>query len=313
VAIWASTLVVIALDLRVIHDTWWLGSDLQPTLASIGDLVHGRPLDHQFVYPPSVLLLGLPFAAVQHHGLTANYVLLAIEIASLIIGFWATTRAVGRTVGDATIAAIALMFALSGQAIYMLQLENLSAFLVCAVSLFYVLAVQDQWDWAAVALGVSFAIKPMLIPLLAILILEREWRALAISLAIPVALNLAVVPFVPDLGAFLHQAVSLTVGKKAAHEASNANLGNMALVMGLSKAASLLIRILVGLASLVCSARAWVRSQPGSRRIMWTGSLLIAGVLCCTSETHPFYPLMLMSVAFVAAKERSHLAPGMAR
>jgi arabinofuranan 3-O-arabinosyltransferase len=52
--------------------------------------------------------------------------------------------------------------------------------------------VTHQW-WAGVAIGLTVVVKPLLLPLLLIPLLNRQWRALVTAFAVPVLFNLAAI------------------------------------------------------------------------------------------------------------------------
>jgi arabinofuranan 3-O-arabinosyltransferase len=54
-----------------------------------------------------------------------------------------------------------------------------------------------EW-WAGVAIGLTAVVKPLLLPLLLIPLLNRQWRTLVAAIAVPVLFNAAAWPLVSD-------------------------------------------------------------------------------------------------------------------
>ena len=58
-------------------------------------------------------------------------------------------------------------------------LENLSALMAFGLAAVLLLASRGRWNEAGAVLGLSIAIKPLLIVVVVVFLLARKWRALA--------------------------------------------------------------------------------------------------------------------------------------
>ena len=225
----------------------------------------------------------------------------------MIVAMWALAKVlILRRLADPGMALIALVVTLSAQLVFILQLENLTLTPHTGSGSVLLLAIdRDRWLWAGAILGLSFTVKPMLVPLIVILIFERKWKATAISLAIPAVLSAAALPFITDPGSVIRNAISFTAGSKAAHESNSANLGEVAKMLNLSSTAATTARVVVVLASLLIARQLWVSSRPLMSKYIWTSQVLFGRPLFdfASAETHVFYPLLLLPLAVLALSE----------
>jgi arabinofuranan 3-O-arabinosyltransferase len=302
-SLWLLVLVVGVVDIHhvVVDPVAWWGLDYRHTINSVVDLVHHRALDPLFVYPPGLLILEMPLLIIKHG--RRDFVLL-IEVAGMIVTLWALAKVLlPRRLADPGMAFIALAMVLSAQFVFALQLENLTLLLLPAAALFFLAIDRDRWLWAGVILGLSFTVKPMLVPLIVILILQRKWKATAISLAIPTVLSGIALLFVADPGSVIRNTISWTVGSKAGGESNSANLVEVAKMLNLGSTAATAARIVVVLAALVIARQLWMSSLRPISKYIWTSQVLLAGLFLSSTETHVFYPLLLLPLAVLALSE----------
>ena len=66
VGLWCAAAVAGINDLVHVHNTWWFGSDFQPTVLSVSALFHNHPIVSSYVYPPGLLVLSWPLLLLQH-------------------------------------------------------------------------------------------------------------------------------------------------------------------------------------------------------------------------------------------------------
>jgi len=66
--------------------------------------------------------------------------------------------------------------------------------------------VNREW-LAGAAIGLTLVIKPSLVPLLLLPLLNRQWRALVTAFAVPLVFNLAALPLIADPGNFVRRTV----------------------------------------------------------------------------------------------------------
>jgi hypothetical protein len=130
------------------------------------------------IYPPFIAVMALPL------GLLPFAVASVIWSALLMCTLALTLRAVG--VRDWRIFGAAI---LSLPVFVALELGQVEILLVLATALLW--RYRDTWLLAALALGLGLAIKPLMFPLLAWLLITRRVRALGASLAVAGAVTLA--------------------------------------------------------------------------------------------------------------------------
>jgi arabinofuranan 3-O-arabinosyltransferase len=158
--------------------------------------------DPWFLLTPSGLLAMLPFGAV---GPFTGFVLWnTASIGAAAAGIVCALRLVGARlsggVAAATVGAVCVGESLTST----LLLGNLNNSLLLALGAGFLLAgVRGRRVLAGVLLGLSLAVKPVLVLLLLLPLLRRAWPTLGWALALPASLNLVGLVLVPVRSDFL--------------------------------------------------------------------------------------------------------------
>jgi arabinofuranan 3-O-arabinosyltransferase len=254
-------------------------------------------------YPPSVMILLLPlagfrnFANATHYGL---YAVLFAMIATVVI----SAKIIGRRAWGLTAAVGVVLLARAQPAQDEMILENMSALMGLGLAATLLLASRGRWNLAATALGVTFAIKPLLIPVVLIFVFARQWRALLVVIGIPLVLNAVAFAVVPDVGAFWH-VVSPMVNMRFTADELNASIASVGVLLGMSSALIWGLRIAAGLLTLFATWGSWRWSRdPAIRLVNTTGTLLI-GLYLCGSLTEDHYMLTLIPLIVATTTFRS--------
>jgi arabinofuranan 3-O-arabinosyltransferase len=177
------------IDFRALHDgatRFWDG-------VSVYD-------DPWFLLTPSGLLAMLPFGLL---GPGAAFVLWnTLSIAAIVTGVVCALRIVGASLTGPVAAVTTLLLCVSESVTETLRLGNLNNSLLLALGAGFLLAeLRGRVVLAGVLLGLSLALKPVLVLLLLLPLLRRGWRTVAWAISLPVALNvlgLALVPVPSD-------------------------------------------------------------------------------------------------------------------
>src|SRR5699024_11555147 len=117
---------------------------------------------------------------------------------------------------------------------------------LCQVAFLYLLHTRRLW-WAAVAIVVSLAIKPMLAPLLILPLIRRQWQPFVAALAIPAAAMAAGWAMTVDARMYLDATVPYMGEVRDYYNSSIAGLG---VYYGVPEPLTLVARILVVVATL---------------------------------------------------------------
>ncbi len=292
-ALWLTAIVIAAVDLVHVVETWWLGSDFQPTVLSVADLFHRHPIDQAFVYPPGLLIIGAPLILLQH-GRQAELAMLGLAVIGIGFSVFGISRMTKIPLSSPQFGLLALLLAVSGNVIYVLQLENLTILLLPLAVGFYWLLLSKRWMLAGAVLGLSLTIKPMLLPLLLLLLLEKRWKASALAIAVPAVTSVAALAVSADPKHFLHAALGILSGNSRV--TGSIDLSGLGALWGANGAAIGTARVVVVVVAVVAAYRAWARPGSPMERYVIVGEGAIACLLLGFVFTHTFYALLLLPI-----------------
>lgn len=258
-----------------------------------------------FVYPPSHLIVMLPLAAFSQ-ATDTHYAELALIVA-LAMTAMCSAKLLGRRYWGLT-AALAF-FALSGvQPVgEEVVVENVSVLMGLALAATLLLARKGRWNWAAGVLGLSLAIKPILAPIVLVLLLARRWRALAIAIAVPVVLNVAGFLSMHGASSFFSILPFLFDRGGAAYDAYNAAIVSVGALNGLAGWLTDVLRVLAGAFALLAAWLVWRFDRDETARLVDTAAALMVGLFLAGSLTEDHYMLALIPCAMAVSYRRSCL------
>jgi arabinofuranan 3-O-arabinosyltransferase len=308
--LWAASAVTWTLECLRIHRTdSGLGWDLVTSWRAEQAFVHGsQPYSladthHRlFLYPPSSLILMRPIALFSLHGVavwglvaTAAMTWAAVMISAAALGrrWWGLTAA---------IVVFALRFA--QPVVAELGLENVTVLCTLALAAFFLFAKKDQWVWAAVAIGVTLSIKPLLLPVLVIFVLVRQWRGLAVAVAIPAVLNVVAFAVVTDPSAVFAKLPSL-LNRSGTGVQLNSAWVDVLRSFGVPDYATILIRLATVAIVLVAAWWSWQRLDDFVLRVVTTTSLLLIGTYLAGTLSENHFMLTLVPLAMTVILPRS--------
>ena len=158
---------------------------------------------------------------------------------------------------------------------------------------------------AAVVLGISLTIKPLLAPLLLVLLLRRRWRETAVAVLIPVVLSVialvVVVATNADFSGFVHE-VEHTFSTNSSRP-WNTSLSAMARYLHLPSGLGLVARIAVVAVSLFACWRIWSRTRlQTAEQAVWFSAPLFVILILCFSFAWGYYSLLLLPLGFVVLR-----------
>ena len=151
--------------------------------------------------------------------------------------------------------------------------------------------VSHQW-WAGVAIGLSLVVKPLLLVLLLIPVLNRHWRVLVTACAVPLVFNAVAWPLVADPMNFVRRTVPYILGTRDYFNSSI--LGN-GVYYGLPTWLILFLRLLfviLTVISLLLLYRYYRTRDPLFWMLTSSGVLLVASWLVL-SLAQGYYSMML--------------------
>ena len=295
--LWTAAVLVGLVDAYHYYRRGIFGLDFEPAWAAANALLHGRTHWQAFVYLPGCLVFVLPLAALPLH--IARLIVYAIQFLGVAYAFWAMTRMVKISLGSTRIAGLALVLTLAGQVGVAANYENLTLLLLPFAVAFFVAVDRGHFLSAAVLVGVSITIKPLLILLLVVLVARRLWRETAIALLIPVVLTALVFAMSGHATQFAHEVANTF----ATHnEVSPVNV-SLSGVLGYARTptwAVPVVRLVVGLISVLAAWR--INRLPVEGRgeqAIWLTTPLMVGLFLCFTFSWAYYAILLLPLVFV--------------
>lgn len=305
---WAKGLWVAALLIGILDAVRWrhgigFAYDSQPVWQSAHAILHGGASWNRFVYLPGCLLFAFPLALLPFK--VTEVLVYAVQILGLGYTFWAMTRLLKLSLGSTRVAWAALLLVLCGQLGIVAHYENFTILLVPLAAAFYLAIDRDRPTAAAVILGLSLTLKPLLAPLLLVLLVQRRWRDTAVAVLIPAALSAATLLIVVAVSAnpsrFWHEVTntfSADTGKPW-----NMSLSAMAVYLHVPAAAGDVVRLVVVVACLIACWRIWRRPPAtGGEQAVWLTAPLFVILILCFSFSWGYYCLLLLPVGFAALR-----------
>jgi arabinofuranan 3-O-arabinosyltransferase len=195
--------------MAVVHEE---GYDTIPVWRSLhAVLTHGPIYTHHgagdFLYPPSALLLLLPLGALNVHA--AKALLFVANIAAILLATGLLLRLFRlRSAGLA--GAVALCgLSLAYPVFFTLGAGNVDALVLLGFAGFLIAADRGSWTIGAALLGLTLALKPVLAPVVLILMLYWRWAAVLVAVLVPSVLSGIALLAIPGSRAYFSNAVPL--------------------------------------------------------------------------------------------------------
>lgn len=264
----------------------------------------------RFLYPPS----SIPFALIQAPVGDSTIRVLSPWVCGLLllIGWFAVLRMFDTSLfswlGVAGVAAFPAFI----PGTHLVALGSWTAIVACLTGVAFLLMSRDRWGWAGAVIGLSIAIKPMLMPIGLIFLLARRWRGFALAAGLPVLACAVVLPLLPDPGLFFTKTLPFLLGGQD----DFARLYDGALPAMLPRAGidnSLVItgvRAAVLALAIAVAVLRWRRGDDERLRIVESSAALMVGTFLVMSPSFDHYamvvvPAMLASIVLPGSLARS--------
>lgn len=258
--------------------------------------------DPWFLLTPSGLLAMLPFGLVGQG--TAFVVWNTLSIVALVTGVVCALRLVGVPLTGPVAAVTILLLCVSESVTETLRLGNLNNSLLLAFGAGFLLAERrGRVVLAGVLLGISLALKPVLVLLLLLPLLRRGWRTLGWAISLPLALNVLGLALVPVPSDFFDVTVPNLLHARELYNHSLWAFGAYLGAPGWSVlAARLLVLALAGVA-------VWrLRSlEDVVLRLTTSYGVLVLATFLGNSLSQAYYSLILVPVLLTAVRAGSAL------
>ena len=286
------------------------GLDLNPVWASAGNFLHHRPIYADQVeritfsfLPPSGALLTSPLGLVSF-GVAAK-AFLGMQILVLAVTTWFFVRRFSGRLWLPGVVGGAVGLALSRPFIYILRFGSMNGLLVGAMLAFFVGAADDR-RWTGPLLGASLALKPVLWPLVVVLLLRRQYRQVATAVAVLAGLLLVASALTRDGARYLTKVLPYLARGEPGLERFNVSILGLTQHAGWPGAPATLGRLAVAGAAVALCVRLW-RREPNDFDLVEAGTVLVmAGVVVSSWAT--FYYAAFAFPALLLFRDRRSAA-----
>ncbi len=162
-------------------------------------------VDPHYLYPPSGTMLMAPLAILDPEN--SRWTFIAVSVAVLVLCAYLLTRLFGFDRGSWVFPVVLFFFFSTETVAHTLIFTNFNAFVLLGMLAFMMLMLARRDLWAGVAIGLTLCVKPVLAPLLLLVLLNRRWRTLITAVGIPVVANALAWPLVRDPMDFIRRTV----------------------------------------------------------------------------------------------------------
>jgi arabinofuranan 3-O-arabinosyltransferase len=174
---------------------------------------HFDYVDPHYLYPPGGTLIMAPFGYLPF--VESRYLFIALNSAAIIIAAYVLLRMFNFRLTSVAAPALLLAMFCTESVTNTLVFTNINGCILLLEVLFlwWLLdgRVSRQW-WAGISIGLALVVKPVLLPLLLLPLLNRQWRAVLAAIVVPVAFNLAALPLVVHPLDFVTRTLPYTLG-----------------------------------------------------------------------------------------------------
>ncbi|MCB9439731.1 MAG: DUF2029 domain-containing protein [Mycolicibacterium sp.] len=169
---------------------------------------HFNYVDPHYLYPPGGTLLLAPFGFLPEFA-SRNW-FIAINTVAIIVAACVLVRLFGFRLSSVALPALLLAMFCTESVTNTLVFTNVNGCVLLAEVLFFtwLLRGTNRGQWlAGVAIGLTLVLKPVLIVLLLLPLLNRQWRPLVAALGVPVVFNAVAWPLSADPMGFVRNTV----------------------------------------------------------------------------------------------------------
>ena len=293
--------------LSVIHRSYVLGTtgyitdDFGPVYRAVVNFkmgwdIYNEHFDHvdpHYLYPPGGTLIMAPFGYMPVDA--SRHWFIFINTVAIVVAGYFLLRLFNFTLSSVAAPTLLLAMFCTETVTNTLVFTNINGCILLLEVLFFRWLldgkVNHEW-WAGVAIGLTLVVKPVLLVLLLIPLLNRQWRALATAFLVPLVFNAAAWPLISDPMNFVTRTVPYIFSTRDYFNSSI--LGN-GVYYGLPMWLILLLRIVfavLAVASLVLLYRYCRTRDPLFWMLTSSGVLLVASWLVL-SLGQAYYSMML--------------------
>jgi len=162
-------------------------------------------VDPHYLYPPSGTLLISPIAAIDPE--RSRWLFIGANAIAILIALYLLLRMFGRRL-DSPVAPVLVFAAFASETVTnTLVFTNINGLVLLGEMAFLTLLLKRRDLWAGAALGLTFAVKPVLAPLLFLPLVRRQWKVFLTAAGVPIALTVIAWPLSVDAWQFVEHTV----------------------------------------------------------------------------------------------------------
>lgn len=212
-ALWPIAVMTVLHRVVVKAVNGYITDDFRPVYNAALAFLNRRPVytanfdwvDPHYLYPPSGTLLMAPIAIIDPE--KSRWLFILANTIAIVIALYLLLRLFG--LGLNSIAAPILLFATfsSETVTNTLVFTNINGLVLLGEIAFLVLLMKRRDMWSGVAIGLTFAVKPILAPLLLLPLVRGQWKVFVTALGLPLVLTAVAWPLSADPMDFVHHTV----------------------------------------------------------------------------------------------------------
>ena len=285
------------------------GYDTVPLWAAVHAMLDGGPVYTEqgagdFLYPPSALVLLLPLGAFDLAW--GNRIFFFVDLAAILVATAMLLELFGhrwRGLGGA----IALLgLSVAGPALFTLNAGNVNGPILLGLVGMLVAARRGSWLLAGALLGVTLALKPILAPLLVVLLLYRRWGSALVAVAVPLVLSAPLLLAAPQTRAFFDTTLPLLLrGQDERIQEVSVSLPSVLERLSFPSALVPVSQAVVLAITATLLWRRWRIAPVEPRRLVEVCTIVLVGAFLASSFAFPHYGLFLLPFAVSATDPSS--------
>jgi arabinofuranan 3-O-arabinosyltransferase len=228
----------------------------------------------------------------------AGRLFFVVDLATILLATGVLLRVFGlRWRGIA--GAIALLgISLAWPVLFTLDAGNANGPVLLGLALFLLAAADGRWTAAAIFLGLTLALKPILAPVMVVLLLYRRWKAFLVALAIPAVLSSLVLLAAPQARDFFGTTLPLLLhGQNQEIQDVSVSLKSVAERLSIGDPVAIALQLIVLVATLLLLWERYRGDEREPRRLVELSSLVLIGAFLASSFAFPHYGIFLLPLA----------------
>ncbi|QDQ89354.1 DUF2029 domain-containing protein [Rhodococcus sp. WB9] len=208
-ALWPVAVMTMAHRVLVKAVNGYITDDFTPVYNAALAFWNGRAVytanfssvDPHYLYPPSGTLLIAPIAVVPPE--LSRWLFILANTIAIVVALYLLLRMFNLSVRSVA-APLLLLGAFASEAVTnTLVFTNINGLVLLGEMAFLVLLLRRRDYWSGAAIGVTFAVKPILAPLLLLPLVRGQWKVFVTAVGVPLVLTAVAWPLAADPAAFL--------------------------------------------------------------------------------------------------------------